>query len=97
MTAPTACVIAQQHSSATFVSLRHRYPQGRIRRAFQSYYYGFLLFLKKIACLKLRNFKLCRPKSGVIAFPKGTDKRTSPLVIPNIEVGMSTSMKVTRF
>jgi hypothetical protein len=32
---PAACVIAQQYSSATVVSLRFHFPQGKIQCAFQ--------------------------------------------------------------
>jgi hypothetical protein len=42
---PAACVIAQQYSSATFVTLRFSSPQRKFRRAFKKITsISFLLF-----------------------------------------------------
>jgi hypothetical protein len=44
---PAACVIAQQYSSAIFVSLRFHSRNEKIRYAFRNYYYfNFSLILK---------------------------------------------------
>ena len=54
---PAACVIAQQYSSATFISLDFHYRKG----GGELYILKMLLysfFLCRIACLKLRNLKL---------------------------------------
>ena len=57
-TVPATCVIAQQCSSATFVSLCFHFRKEKCHFAFQKYYFNFLLVLKKCVTLKLRNFKL---------------------------------------
>ena len=78
------CVIAQQYPSLTCVSLHFCYPHN---------FFFFCVFkncASEIANLELR-------KSGVIAFPKGTDKLASPLVTPNIEVVRFACMKVIEF
>jgi hypothetical protein len=60
MTAPTAYVIAQQYSSATFVPLRFHFPKGgkKIIRAFLTKKLNFFYVFKNSLC-----FKLCRTKS----------------------------------
>ena len=42
----TVCVIAQQYSSTTFVSLRFHFRQEKIRNAFQICYFIFKISLK---------------------------------------------------
>ena len=55
---PATYVIAQQYSSATFVS----FPKRKIWRAFQKCYSNLFFYFNIRQCLKLRNLKLC--KSG---------------------------------
>ena len=51
----TVCVIANQYSSATFVSLRFHFRWGRIRHAFQKrYQFVSLNFFRNFVTLKLR-------------------------------------------
>jgi len=44
---PTACVIAQQYSSATFVSLRFQYRKEKIRALFKNIFSVFY-FIKNV-------------------------------------------------
>jgi hypothetical protein len=46
MTAPVACVIAQQYSSAIFASLRLHSSRGKIGARFKNVILIFLLFFK---------------------------------------------------
>jgi len=49
---PSACVIAQQFSSATFRLFAHPFPQGKIHCAFQKefsfYFLFFYVFLNRV-------------------------------------------------
>jgi hypothetical protein len=54
---PAACVIAQQYSSATFVSLRFHSRREKFGKIRKCYYINFTYFLQNWV-RKLRNLKL---------------------------------------
>jgi len=54
---PAACVIAQQYSSATFVSLRFHYRKKKFVR-FSKILFQCFTSLKRCVCLKLRTMEL---------------------------------------
>jgi len=54
-----SCVVAQQHSPATFVSMRSHFGKGTFGAGFNNAMISFpLTFLNRVS-LKLRNWKLC--------------------------------------
>jgi hypothetical protein len=64
---PAACVIAQQYSSATFVSLRFQSRKEILAHLSNLYYFNILLFLKKVLNLRLLNLILCKSENMCIA------------------------------
>jgi len=58
MTASTACVIAQQYSSATFVPLRFHSLKEKIPRIFNEKIKFLFYVFKNCLCFKLCNTKL---------------------------------------
>ena len=79
-----ACVIAQQYSSATFVSLRFDSRRGKFGTIIKYYYISFIYFLQN--CVrKLRNLKL--PKS--CSFCSHLDQTVLPPTFPVSTVNIS--------
>jgi hypothetical protein len=61
---PRRCVVAQQYSSATFISLRFHSRKEKFGRLYKNVIF-FSIFIFKFACLKLRYLKFCKPEVSV--------------------------------
>jgi len=56
---PTACIIAQQYSSTTFVSLCFVHPRKKVGVSFNNFIISFFYFFLNCVGMKLRNMTLC--------------------------------------